>query len=117
MIGEFRVFKREENGFDGFQRSRVGFPLDLVIGDLVCAGKGPGILNLGIRVHVGLGKAHIFADGVRQIVVHDRVGEIGVGTEIRQWIIPFELVGGDIEQRIGRRVGGEAQGVAFIARP
>ena len=78
--------------------------------------EGPGVLNLGIGIRFGLAEAHRFADGVGEIVIHDDVGEIGVGAQIGQRIVPVKFVGGDIEERIGGGVGGPADGVPIIAR-
>ncbi len=108
-LGKFRVFEGEEDGFEGFQRGFVLFSLHLEIRHPVRSRERPGILNLGIRIHFGLAEAHIFAHAVGEIVIHDRVGEISVGAEIGQRIVRDEVVGGDIEQRIGRRVGGQAE--------
>ena len=87
VIGKFGIFVSEENGLDGFQRGRVGFPFHLKIRDAVRAGKRPGILHFGIRVHLGLAEAHIFIHGVGQVVIHVRIGEISIRTEIGQRIV------------------------------
>ena len=112
---EFRILEGEEDGFKGFERSRVLFALHLKIRHPVRPRERPGILNLGIRVHFGLTEPHIPAHAVGEIVIHDPVIEITIRTEPGQRIIGHEFVGGDVKQRIGGRVGGEAECVALIA--
>ena len=68
-------------------------------------------------IHFGLAEAHVFAHAVGEIVIHDRVGDIGVRAEIGQRIVRVESIGNDIEQRIGRGVRGQAERIPFIARP
>ena len=117
MARESRLFEGEENGFESFQRGFVLFSLHLEIRHPVLSREGPGILNLGIRIHFGPAEAHILADGIREIVVHDRVIEISIGAEIRQRVVSDKLIGRDIDQRIGGRVGGQAEEIPFVTRP
>ena len=113
---ELRVLIGEENRFQCFERSRVRFALHLKIRHAVRPHKGPGVLDLRIRIRFRAAEPHIIIHAVGQIVIHVRVGEITVGAEISERIVRHQLVRGDVEQRIGRRVRRQADRVALIAR-
>ena len=115
-IRKFRVLEGEENRLDGFQRGRVGPALHLIIRHPVRPRKGPGILDLRIRIRLGLAEAHVLIHRVGHVVIHVRIGEIRIRAEISQRIVYVQAVGGDIEERICGRVGRQPHRIPLVAR-
>ena len=104
----------EKDGLNGLQRGLIRFSFHLEIRHPVGTGKGPGILKLGIWIHLGLTEAHIFVHGIGKVIIHHCISEVRIRTEVSQRIIRGEIVWRDIEQRVGGGIGGETESIALV---